>query len=461
MPYGQSRPWPSEPGPVSPFNRWLDRVAGPHSHFAGLEIPSYTGFGVCGMITGFALVVALGLARGIPVAALAAISILSLALFLGAALIRRKLFGFDHVLLEDVLLVLTAAGLVCWAVGWPVGTTLDLLMVGLGAFLVFGRTGCLVSGCCHGRPSGVGIRYRHGAARGPLEGVRLFPIQLVEAMWTAVITLVGVIFVLAGAAPGTAVWFWLLAYGAVRFVLEFARGDVLRPQLGPLSEAQWLAVGLIAARAGYEAWLAQDPLPAVLVAAAVVVVLAGYWTRSLWLALPVPVLAEGEVPAWESFLGELERTARADRFRAKAAGDSPVSGLRLELEIDPSDGGREVHSYSLSAPGGPVDPRAGFAYAGLIAQRLPPHQLLRADVCGHGVFHLWALVDPAGPPGSTAEDHPRLVAYRAQAFTALLRRLPPPAAPVEAELEERFLPPAPVPAPAEPVRSWYFGQGSG
>src|SRR4029079_11672544 len=101
-----------------------------------------------------------------------------------------------------------------------------------------------------------------------------------------------------------------------------------------------------------------------------------------WLALPVPVLGAADVPAWESFLATLEATAREDRFRARAAGDAPAAGLRLELEIDPADDGGEVRSYTRSSPDGPLDPRAASAWAGLIAQRLPPHQLLRAALCG-------------------------------------------------------------------------------
>lgn len=423
-----SRPWPVEPQPIPWFNRMLDRIAGPHESFAGIEVSPYFGLGVCGITAGFALFVGLGMRSGVPLATLTAISVIAVATLVGLGLLRKWGYGAEfYVLFEDTLAVLAACGLVAWAIGAPVWTVLDLLMLGLGVFLVFGRLGCLACGCCHGRPSSVGIRYPDGVVEDELVGIRLFPVQLVEAAWIAVVTVAAGAVLLAGPPPGRTLWFWLIAYGAGRFVMEFARGDLGRPSVGPLSEAQWLAVLLLFGGITFDklAAGAGTSIELGVLAAAGGLVLLGYLTRSRWLSLPSATLTAATVPAWLDVSSALEQAARATPpgIEARQPGPSALIGM----SIDPTDDGREVHSYSihpLPESRAPLAGREAFTLAGLLAQRLPSHEILRAGFCEAGVFHFWALVDPSGPRGGATDDHPGLVKMRAQTFARLLRLAP-------------------------------------
>ena len=121
-------------------------------------------------------------------------------------------------------------------------------------FLVCGRVGCLLVGCCHGRPHRWGVCYRveHAKAGFPAYyvGVRLFPIQAIESLSVFGIVLVGSALVWGGRPPGEALAWYVVSYGVARFGFEFARGDVGRPDLWGFSEAQWTSLLLMGAGVG-------------------------------------------------------------------------------------------------------------------------------------------------------------------------------------------------------------------
>src|SRR6185437_4808983 len=135
----------------------------------------------------------------------------------------------------------------------PILPYLDVLVLGLGLFLAFGRIGCFMVGCCHGRPCRWGIRYgrNHADAGFPhyLVGVSLFPIQAVESLFAFCLVAFGLFMILNPHAPGSVLLFHVVAYGCGRFCLEFFRGDADRRYLFGFSEAQWtsciLALGAL------------------------------------------------------------------------------------------------------------------------------------------------------------------------------------------------------------------------
>ncbi|MDD5655824.1 MAG: prolipoprotein diacylglyceryl transferase [Elusimicrobia bacterium] len=120
-----------------------------------------------------------------------------------------------------------------------------------------GRMGCFLEGCCHGRPSGApwAVRYGNPAASVPdgLLGVPLHPVQLYEAAGALALCLFIVFGVLprirAGRLrPGAAFLTCLCGYAAMRFVLEFYRGDDRGSFLWPvLSPGQWTSLGVLLA----------------------------------------------------------------------------------------------------------------------------------------------------------------------------------------------------------------------
>src|SRR5205085_11423296 len=121
---------------------------------------------------------------------------------------------------------------------------LDVVSVGLCAFLAAGRVGCLLVGCCHGQPSSVGLSYGEDcAAEGfpaHLVGVRLFPIPAVEAAGLVFVGTCGFV-ALPFAQAGRVLIRFLLSYGVMRFGLEGLRGDP-RPHALGLSHARWMAL---------------------------------------------------------------------------------------------------------------------------------------------------------------------------------------------------------------------------
>jgi phosphatidylglycerol:prolipoprotein diacylglycerol transferase len=118
------------------------------------------------------------------------------------------------------------------------------------AWQILARTGCLLAGCCHGRPTSLpwGIVFTNPQSQVPPQwlGVPLHPTQPLEVVGVSVMT----VFLYrafnreAGSGLVTAMWFGL--YGALRFVLEFLRGDTV-PGLWGLTGGQILGLGCVAA----------------------------------------------------------------------------------------------------------------------------------------------------------------------------------------------------------------------
>ncbi|MBI4347390.1 MAG: prolipoprotein diacylglyceryl transferase [Elusimicrobia bacterium] len=117
---------------------------------------------------------------------------------------------------------------------------------------VFGRLGCFLGGCCHGRPTDLpwGVRFpAESRVASGLEGVPVHPTQLYEVgLDLALAALLHRALrrrVAAGRAHDGSLFLWyFIAYGVARFGLEFLRDD---PGAlgGALSTAQWMAVAQV------------------------------------------------------------------------------------------------------------------------------------------------------------------------------------------------------------------------
>ena len=212
---------------------------------------SVSWFHVCGLAGGVAAVTVAGIGAGLrnlpltPVLVLAPTAVMVfLALAVGTALVvgEGRLTWFHH-----QLAIVLGSSLVLLALGRPVLAYLDLVGAGLLAFGAFGRLGCLLVGCCHGRPAQRGVVYGPAhveAGMGPAyAGVVLVPVQLVEGAACAVLALVCLVTLGSGAPAGTSLAFSLVGYAMARFVMERLRGDT-RPRVAGLSEAQWTAVAV-------------------------------------------------------------------------------------------------------------------------------------------------------------------------------------------------------------------------
>ena len=133
----------------------------------------------------------------------------------------------------------------------PMWTTTDVFAPGIALGHVIGRLGCLLAGCCFGRPTRCPGR-SPSAIRPPSPTsarrsvVPLHPTQLYEAGAEALI----LVFLLAverrgRAFPGRTFWSYMLLYGISRFVIEFYRGDRRGMVIDVLSTSQFVSVILV------------------------------------------------------------------------------------------------------------------------------------------------------------------------------------------------------------------------
>lgn len=113
-------------------------------------------------------------------------------------------------------------------------------------FHAFGRVGCFMVGCCYGIPSQFG--YIFTSSEIAPNGVRLFPTQLLEAGYEALLFLVFLFLIskknlyFINKNPKKLVALYFLLYSSFRFVLEFFRGDGERGIFYGLSTSQWISI---------------------------------------------------------------------------------------------------------------------------------------------------------------------------------------------------------------------------
>jgi phosphatidylglycerol:prolipoprotein diacylglycerol transferase len=132
----------------------------------------------------------------------------------------------------------------------PLWTTADLFAPGIALGHVIGRFGCLLAGCCYGRPTdrpwGVTFTDPVAAANvGTPLGDPLHPTQLYDAGAELLILL----FLLATERrgrpfPGRTFWGYMALYGVSRFIVEIYRGDPRGVVMG-LATSQFVSVLIV------------------------------------------------------------------------------------------------------------------------------------------------------------------------------------------------------------------------
>lgn len=208
-------------------------------------------FGATGIVVGAALGMTVAAVTGRSVGFVGALALVATLTFVALAVAARVLIGRDAIVYyQHQVAILAVAAIVAAAAGRPVLATLDLVVLGVGTTLAFGRLGCHHAGCCHGRPAARGVRYAaaHVADGFPagLADVPLVRIQLVEAALVGALVIAATVFAVVGAA-GSAITTYVVGYAVVRLLLEPHRGDGGRPYLRGRSEAQWWALAHLTA----------------------------------------------------------------------------------------------------------------------------------------------------------------------------------------------------------------------
>jgi phosphatidylglycerol---prolipoprotein diacylglyceryl transferase len=130
----------------------------------------------------------------------------------------------------------------------PLWTAADCVAPALALGQAFGRVGCFFAGCCYGAASHLpwAVSFDNPRSIVPLErlGIGLHPTQLYEA--AANLALFLLLYFYLGRHrrfEGQLFGVYLVAYPALRFLIEFFRGDP-RGGLGPLSTSQVLGIPL-------------------------------------------------------------------------------------------------------------------------------------------------------------------------------------------------------------------------
>ena len=145
----------------------------------------------------------------------------------------------------------------CKVKGYVFFEKADFFASGLAIGHAVGRIGCFAAGCCHGHPTALPWAVRFTDPRAsvfPREwlGVPLHPTQLYEFAGEMAIFLALTCYFqrrrIAGTLlPGLVSMAYLAMYGAMRFVVDFWRGDDPNARIGPLTTSQGISLVLVAA----------------------------------------------------------------------------------------------------------------------------------------------------------------------------------------------------------------------
>ena len=351
------------------LNRALDPVPRTRVRLLSRSWPVFRACCAAGLVSAVALSFGLVAQRGLSPWPMTGIAAGAMATFVLVAWATGRVTGRPDLVLYHhtiAVVLVTAAGV--GAAGEPILAYLDVTALGLGLAIAWGRLGCLCVGCCHGRPAAVGLRYgEHHRWEGftPfLVGERLYPIQLVEAVWLAGVVAVGATLVLGDAPAGATLAWYLMAYAAGRAAFEVLRGDPPRRFYRGVSEAQWTSALVVLAvvalefagllpRAGWHA----------AAAAAVVSAIAGLAVRA------------GNTPPSRlitaSHAAEVARAARLSSGRAPASGarvrvHETSLGVRISSGRLPGRVG--LLHYALSVRDGELTAAGARCVAGVVAR---------------------------------------------------------------------------------------------
>ncbi len=148
---------------------------------------------------------------------------------------------------------------------WSTG---DLMAPGIALGHVVGRFGCLLAGCCYGRPTDVAlaITFTNPVANanvGTPLNIPLHPTQLYDAR--AELLILGVLLLTERRGKpfaGRTFWMYIGLYAISRFIIEYIRGDIQRGTVfGNMSTSQFVSLLLVPAALAMLWFLRRQPQP--------------------------------------------------------------------------------------------------------------------------------------------------------------------------------------------------------
>ncbi len=204
-----------------------------------------------GLVLGIAVTIVLTSLLRLSLPVTTAIIAAAMLLFLTRRLISVwTCRGHQLVFYHYLITVLAMAALIAWSSGRPVLPYVDIITIGFTVFIAIGRIGCLMVGCCHGRPARFGVCYHARDVTAAFDerflGVRLFPIQVFESIWLFFIAAAGVYLIRSEYRPGIVLVWFIILYCPARFFFEFLRWRSASAFFLWLTEAQWTSLLLLA-----------------------------------------------------------------------------------------------------------------------------------------------------------------------------------------------------------------------
>jgi Prolipoprotein diacylglyceryl transferase len=390
-------------------NRALERLARTRFRLLRRDWPAFLVCGYTGLVFAIGLGAILVVKSGLSLWIISAIAVAAMATFLVLAFATKIITGEEQLIYyhHEIAIMLVSA-LVATLLHRPALSYMDVTILGVGTFLAFGRIGCLMVGCCHGRPCAWGIRYTHDHAQegfAPyLVGVRLFPIQALESLFVFAVVIAGSIAVLERRPAGTAFALYTVGYGLVRFCLEFFRGDSDRPYTFGFSQGQWLSLWLmcgvawaeLTGRMTFHVWHL-----AITLAVPLIMLLAVVW-RKLDRAETFRICHPHHVTEIAGAVDYLSGICRQPVSRTESAIPVACTSMGFQLSAGPIHGDTDgsVH-FTISHRGRQISGTAASNLAELILQ-LKPGSSRRDLLPGaeEGVFHL--VLAPAHTKGEAA-----------------------------------------------------------
>ncbi|MGC2696891.1 MAG: prolipoprotein diacylglyceryl transferase family protein [Candidatus Angelobacter sp.] len=368
------------------------RVSSLHRSLPAFQVCGYTGVGVA-----IALAMILTGKTGLSYWVMSAIVAAAMTSFLALGLLMKIVTGEEQIIYyHQEIGVMVVAAFVVNLLRQPVLPYLDITILGIGAFLACGRVGCLMVGCCHGRPFPWGIRYREEHARegfAPyLVGITLFPIQAAESLWVLFVVVRGVALIWGGQPQGSMLAWYTVGYGAARFSFEFIRGDVERPYTWGFSQAQWLSLWLMGGVVWAE-WSQQIPFHAwhsITLAGLLTVMLAVTAQRRLDQSQRFRILHPHHVREVAAVMGRATEpvTPRSRPGRKFLSVRVACTSMGIQISCGRVEDPREpADHYTLSHCNRPMSQAAAMLLAELIRglrRETRPSQLLP----GNGAYHL-------------------------------------------------------------------------
>ncbi|MBQ3115820.1 MAG: prolipoprotein diacylglyceryl transferase [Clostridia bacterium] len=107
---------------------------------------------------------------------------------------------------------------------------LDSFAVSVPLGHVFGRIGCFIAGCCHGKPydGWLSVTYTHALDGNTPLGQSLLAVQLIESFSLLILYIILEVVYYKANKKGLPTCLYIIGYSAIRFTLEFFRADEAR-----------------------------------------------------------------------------------------------------------------------------------------------------------------------------------------------------------------------------------------